>query len=91
MKFLEDPYQTLGAGFALSVGLIVLYLGMAGVGAGDADWFGLIVRWIHFLAGITWMRVVAPVELRTGSWLSVLGAGRKSTCFARFLGDLPYL
>ena len=55
MKFLEDPMQTMGAGFALALVLVVVFLGMAGVGAGDADWVGIIVRWIHFLAGITWI------------------------------------
>ena len=31
MKFLEDPMQTMGAGFALTVVLIVLYLGLTGM------------------------------------------------------------
>jgi hypothetical protein len=26
MKFLEDPYQTMGAGFALTVILVILFL-----------------------------------------------------------------
>ena len=34
MKFLENPMQTMGAGFVLTVVLIVVYLGMAGIGAG---------------------------------------------------------
>ena len=55
MKFLENPMQTMGAGFALAIVLIVLYLGIAGIGAGDADWVGLLLRWVHFLAGITWI------------------------------------
>src|SRR6188508_695399 len=53
MKFLEDPMQTMGAGFGLALVLIVVYLAIAGVGAGEADWAGIIIRWIHFLAGIT--------------------------------------
>ena len=32
MKFLENPMQTMGAGFALAAVLIVVYLGIAGVG-----------------------------------------------------------
>src|SRR6186713_438933 len=55
MKFLEDPMQTMGVGFALAFVLIVVYLGIAGVGAGEADWAGILLRWIHFLAGITWI------------------------------------
>ena len=37
MKFLESPMQTMGVGFALSVILIMGYLGMAGVAVGDAE------------------------------------------------------
>ena len=55
MKFLEDPMQTMCAGFALALVLIVLYLGMTGIGAGEVDWTGIVIRWIHFLAGITWI------------------------------------
>ena len=55
MKFLEDPMQTMGAGFALAVVLIVVYLGLTGIGAGEADWFGIVIRWIHVLAGIIWI------------------------------------
>ena len=65
MKFLEDPMQTMGAGFALALVLIVVYLGIAGVGAGEADWAGIIGRWIHFLASITLDR--ALVLLQSGS------------------------
>ena len=39
MKFLEDPMQTMWAGFALSIVLIVIYLGITGIGAGEADGF----------------------------------------------------
>ncbi|MBH0196858.1 MAG: hypothetical protein HP494_15025 [Nitrospira sp.] len=55
MKFLENPTQTMAAGFALTVVLIGLYLGMTGISAGEADWGQIILRWIHFLAGITWI------------------------------------
>ena len=65
MKFLEDPMQTMGAGFALALVLIVVFLGMAGVGAGDADWVGIIVRWIHFLAGITWINLINAAFLKS--------------------------
>jgi uncharacterized membrane protein len=52
MKFLESPMQTMGVGFALAVVLIMGYLAMTGTAVGDADWFGLLLRWTHFLAGI---------------------------------------
>ena len=77
MKFLEDPYQTLGAGFALAVGLIIVYLGIAGVNAGDADWFGMIVRWIHFLAGITWIGLLYFFNLINAGFLKSLDGPTK--------------
>ena len=55
MKFLENPSQTMWVGFGLAIVLIVLYLGIVGISAGEADWFGLVFRWIHLLAGITWI------------------------------------
>jgi hypothetical protein len=78
MKFLEDPYQTLGAGFALAVGLIVVYLGMAGVGAGEADWFGLVIRWVHFLAGITWIGLLYFFNLINAGFLKSLDGPTKN-------------
>src|SRR4029079_5435455 len=52
MKFLESPMQTMAVGFGLAAILIMGDLGMVGVPVGDADWFGLLLRWDHFLAGI---------------------------------------
>ena len=79
MKFLEDPSQTLGAGFAFASCLIVLYLGIAGIGAGDADWFGLIFRWIHFLAGITWIGLLYFFNLINAGFLKSLMGRRKTS------------
>ena len=85
MKFLEDPYQTLGAGFALAVGLIVVYLGMAGVGAGEADWFGLIVRWVHFLAGITWIGLLYFFNLINAGFLKSLDGPTKNIVIPKLM------
>ena len=85
MKFLEDPYQTLGVGFALSVGLIAVYLGMAGVGAGDTDWFGLIVRWIHFLAGITWIGLLYFFNLINAGFLKSLDGPTKNIVIPKLM------
>ena len=85
MKFLEDPYQTLGAGFALAVGLIVVYLGIAGVNAGDADWFGMIVRWIHFLAGITWIGLLYFFNLINAGFLKSLDGPTKNIVIPKLM------
>ena len=85
MKFLEDPMQTMGAGFALAVVLIVVYLGMAGVGAGEADWVGLIVRWVHFLAGITWIGLLYFFNLINAAFLKSLDGPTKNIVIPKLM------
>jgi uncharacterized membrane protein len=85
MKFLEDPYQTMGAGFALAVVLILLYLGMAGIGAGDADWFGIVFRWIHFLAGITWIGLLYFFNLINAAFMKTLDGPTKNIVIPKLM------
>ena len=85
MKFLEDPFQTMGAGFALAVVLIVLYLGMAGIGAGDADWFGIVMRWIHFLAGITWIGLLYFFNLINAAFMKTLDGPTKNIVIPKLM------
>lgn len=85
MKFLEDPYQTMGAGFALAVVLILLYLGMVGVGAGDADWFGIVMRWIHFLAGITWIGLLYFFNLINAAFMKSLDGPTKNIVIPKLM------
>jgi uncharacterized membrane protein len=85
MKFLEDPYQTMGAGFALAIVLILLYLGMAGVGAGDADWFGVVMRWIHFLAGITWIGLLYFFNLINAAFMKSLDGPTKNIVIPKLM------
>jgi uncharacterized membrane protein len=85
MKFLEDPFQTMGAGFALAVVLILLYLGMAGIGAGDADWFGIVMRWIHFLAGITWIGLLYFFNLINAAFMKTLDGPTKNIVIPKLM------
>lgn len=85
MKFLEDPMQTMGAGFVLALVLIVVFLGMAGVGAGDADWVGIIVRWIHFLAGITWIGLLYFFNLINAAFLKSLDGPTKNIVIPKLM------
>jgi hypothetical protein len=84
MKFLESPMQTMGVGFALAVVLIMGYLGMTGMAVGDADWFGLLLRWTHFLAGIVWIGLLYFFNLINAAFLKQLrclpGLCCTSTC-----------
>lgn len=85
MKFLEDPFQTMGAGFALTVVLIVLFLGMAGIGAGDADWFGIVMRWVHFLAGITWIGLLYFFNLINAAFMKTLDGPTKNIVIPKLM------
>jgi uncharacterized membrane protein len=85
MKFLEDPIQTMGAGFILAVVLIMLYLGLTGIGAGEADWFGAIVRWIHFLAGITWIGLLYFFNLINAAFLKSLDGPTKNIVIPKLM------
>ncbi|HEX2056498.1 MAG TPA: hypothetical protein VHF07_08390, partial [Nitrospiraceae bacterium] len=85
MKFLEDPFQTMGAGFALAVVLILLYLGLAGIGAGDADWFGIVMRWIHFLAGITWIGLLYFFNLINAAFMKTLDGPTKNIVIPKLM------
>lgn len=85
MKFLEDPFQTIGAGFALAVVLILLYLGMAGIGAGDADWFGIVMRWVHFLAGITWIGLLYFFNLINAAFMKTLDGPTKNIVIPKLM------
>lgn len=85
MKFLEDPMQTMGVGFALALVLIVVFLGVAGLGAGDADWVGIIVRWIHFLAGITWIGLLYFFNLINAAFLKSLDGPTKNIVIPKLM------
>jgi len=85
MKFLENPMQTMGAGFALAAVLIVVYLGMAGIGAGDADWAGLLLRWVHFLAGITWIGLLYFFNLINAAFLKSLDGPTKNIVIPKLM------
>ena len=85
MKFLEDPMQTMGVGFVLALVLIGFYLGIAGVGAGEADWAGIILRWIHFLAGITWIGLLYFFNLINAAFMKSLDGPTKNIVIPKLM------
>lgn len=84
MKFLEDPFQTMGAGFGLAVVLAVLYTAMTGT-AGEADWLGLAMRWLHFLAGITWIGLLYFFNLINAGFLKSLDGPTKNIVIPKLM------
>lgn len=85
MKFLEDPMQTIGAGFVLSIVLIIIFLGLTGIGAGEAEWASLILRWIHFLAGITWIGLLYFFNLINAAFLKSLDGPTKNIVIPKLM------
>jgi uncharacterized membrane protein len=85
MKFLENPSQTLWAGVGLAVVLIVLYLGIARISAGEVDWFGLVFRWIHLLAGITWIGLLYFFNLINAAFLKGLDGPTKNIVIPKLM------
>ena len=85
MKFLENPSQTMWVGFGLAIVLIVLYLGIVGISAGEADWFGLVFRWIHLLAGITWIGLLYFFNLINAAFLKSLDGPTKNIVIPKLM------
>jgi uncharacterized membrane protein len=84
MKFLENPYQTMGAGFGLAVVLALLF--SAGTGtAADTDWLGMLMRWVHFLAGITWIGLLYFFNLINAGFLKSLDGPTKNIVIPKLM------
>ncbi len=76
MKFLENPYQTAGAGFGLTVVLGGIWVGMVGMPEGSS-WAEQLFRWTHFLAGITWIGLLYFFNFINADFMKQLDAGQK--------------
>jgi uncharacterized membrane protein len=85
MKFLEDPFQTAGVGFALAAVLIVVFLSLSGVGAGDVDWVGMLFRWIHFIAGVTWIGILYFFNYVNAGFLKSLDGPTKNIVIPKLM------
>jgi len=84
MKFLENPFQTMGAGFGLALVLAIAFSAMTGTAA-DTDWFGLAVRWVHFLAGITWIGLLYFFNLINAAFLKSLDGPTKNIVIPKLM------
>src|SRR3569832_2105681 len=85
MKFLEDPMQTMGVGFGLTVVLKFIYMGLTGIGAGEAEWASIILRWIHFLAGITWIGLLYFFNLINAAFMKSLDGPTKNIVIPKLM------
>lgn len=85
MKFLEDPMQTMWVGFGLTVVLIMIYLGLTGISAGEAEWASMILRWVHFLAGITWIGLLYFFNIINAAFLKSLDGPTKNIVIPKLM------
>jgi len=84
MKFLEDPYQTIMAGIGLSILLVIGFAVGTGTAA-ETDWIGMLVRWIHFLAGITWIGLLYFFNLINAAFLKSLDGPTKNVVIPKLM------
>ncbi|MBH0207424.1 MAG: hypothetical protein HP495_02630 [Nitrospira sp.] len=63
----------------------MIYLGLAGIGAGEADWGQMILRWVHFLAGITWIGLLYFFNLINASFLKSLDGPTKNIVIPKLM------
>ncbi len=85
MKFLENPNQTMIAGFVLTAVLVVGWIAMSGVTPTTDSWVEQVVRWVHFLAGITWIGLLYFFNLINAGFLKSLDAGQKGVVIPRLM------
>lgn len=85
MKFLENPNQTMIAGFVLTAVLAGGWLAASGVTPAPDSWVEQLVRWVHFLAGITWIGLLYFFNLINAGFLKSLDAGQKGVVIPRLM------
>lgn len=83
MNPLDNPNQTIGLGVALTVVLVIAYV-MA-TGSSDMDAPGLILRWVHFLAGITWIGLLYFFNLINAGFLKSLDGPTKNVVIPKLM------
>lgn len=84
MKFLENPYQTIAVGFALTIVLVAGWLSVVGMPEGSS-WVEQLLRWTHFLAGIMWIGLLYFFNLINAAFLKSLDAAQKGVVIPRLM------
>ena len=85
MKFLEDPYQTMGVGFVVTAVLVGLWVAIVGMPSGAGAWTEQLLRWTHFLAGITWIGLLYFFNIINAGFLKGLDAAQKGVVVPRLM------
>ncbi len=82
MNPLDDPYKTMGLGFGLAVVLAGVFI--VGWGA-SMDYVAILLRWTHFLAGITWIGLLYFFNLINAGFLKSLDGPTKNVVIPKLM------
>ncbi|MEK6602798.1 MAG: urate hydroxylase PuuD [Nitrospirota bacterium] len=82
MNPLDNPNQTIGLGVGLTIVLAGVF--MVGWGA-DMDYVGMLLRWTHFLAGITWIGLLYFFNLINAGFLKSLDGPTKNIVIPKLM------
>ena len=83
MNPLDNPNQTMALGFALAIVLAIVFVLITGSSGMDA--WGVVLRWLHFLAGITWIGLLYFFNLINTAFMKELDAGQKNIVIPRLM------
>jgi uncharacterized membrane protein len=82
MNPLDNPNQTIGLGVGLTIVLAGAFMAVAGTGM---DYVGMLLRWTHFLAGITWIGLLYFFNLINAGFLKSLDGPVKNVVIPKLM------
>ncbi|MEK6605621.1 MAG: urate hydroxylase PuuD [Nitrospirota bacterium] len=82
MNPLDNPNQTIGLGVGLTIVLAGAFMAVAGAGM---DYVGMLLRWTHFLAGITWIGLLYFFNLINAGFLKSLDGPTKNIVIPKLM------
>lgn len=82
MNPLDNPNQTIGLGVGLTIALAGVFMVVAGAGM---DYVGMLLRWTHFLAGITWIGLLYFFNLINAGFLKSLDGPTKNVVIPKLM------
>ena len=82
MNPLDNPNQTIGLGVGLTIVLGGAFMAVAGAGM---DYVGMLLRWTHFLAGITWIGLLYFFNLINAGFLKSLDGPTKNVVIPKLM------